>query len=68
LIATHFEKLTEVIINKDSRYRDLGMNGHDLLYTQQHYVEKLLRNAYKFHDRNLMSLRWTNYPELRIWL
>ncbi len=57
-----------MIINKDSRYRDLGMNGHDLLYTQQRYVEKLLRNAHKFHDRNLMSLHWTNFPELRIWL
>jgi hypothetical protein len=41
LIATHFEKLTEMIINKDSRYRDLGMNGHDLLYTQQRYLASL---------------------------
>jgi hypothetical protein len=57
-----------MIINKDSCYRDLGMNGHDLLYNQQSYVEKLLRNENKFHDRNLMSLRWTNFPELCIWL
>ncbi|CAF1238388.1 unnamed protein product [Adineta steineri] len=68
LIGTHFEKLTEIIINKDSRYRDLGIHGHDLLRTQQRDIENLLRNAHKFHDRNRMSIHWTNYPELRIWL
>jgi hypothetical protein len=68
LIATHFEKLTEMIINKDSCYRALGIDGHDLLNTQQRYVENLLRNDHKFHDRNRMSIRWTNFPDLRIWL
>ncbi|CAF1034286.1 unnamed protein product [Adineta steineri] len=68
LIVTHFEKLTEMIINKDSRYRDLGIHGHDLLRTQQRDIENLLRNVHEFHDRNRMSIHWTNYPELRIWL
>ncbi|CAF3858132.1 unnamed protein product, partial [Rotaria sordida] len=46
LIVTHFEKLTEIIINKDSDYRHLGIHGHDLLSTQQRYVENLLRIKY----------------------
>ncbi|CAF4198862.1 unnamed protein product [Rotaria sp. Silwood2] len=68
LIVTHFEKLAEIIINKDSHYRHLGIHGHDLLSTQQRYVENLLRSYHKLHDPNRTSILWTNFPDLRIWL
>ncbi|CAF3854305.1 unnamed protein product [Rotaria sp. Silwood1] len=68
LIVTHFEKLAEIIINKDSHYRHLGIHGHDLLSTQQRYVENLLRSFHKLHDPNRTSILWTNFPDLRIWL
>ncbi|CAF3999389.1 unnamed protein product [Rotaria sp. Silwood1] len=68
LIVTHFEKLAEIIINKDSHYRHLGIDGHDLLSTQQRYVENLLRSFHKLHDPNRTSILWTNFPDLRIWL
>lgn len=68
LIVTHFEKLAEIIINKDSHYRHLGIHGYDLLFTQQRYVENLLRSIHKLHDPNRTSILWTDFPELRIWL
>jgi hypothetical protein len=68
LIVTHFEKLAEIIINKESNYRHVVIHGDDLLYTQQRYVENLLRSIHKVHDPNRTSILWTSFPELRIWL
>ena len=68
LIVSHFEKLVEIIINKDSYYRHSNIHGYDLLSTQQHYVENLLRSIHKLHDPNRTSILWTNFPDLRIWL
>ncbi|CAF2123836.1 unnamed protein product [Rotaria magnacalcarata] len=67
-IVTHFEQLTEFIINKGSNSRHLGVQGIELLRTQQQYMESFLRNIDKLRDSNRTSITWTHFTEFRIWL
>jgi hypothetical protein len=67
LIVTHFEDLVEVIINKNSRYRN-EREGFNMLFSEQKCIENILRNSTKLCDPNRTNIFWTYYPELRIWL
>ncbi|CAM4904729.1 unnamed protein product [Rotaria socialis] len=67
-IVTHFEQLTEFIINKGSNYRHLGVRGIELLRSQKQYMENFLRNIDKLRDSNRTSITWNHFTEFRIWL
>ncbi len=67
-LATYFEELVEIIINKDSTYRRNGVKGLGALLSQQKYINNLLRNTPKFRDRNRTNIVWNGYTEMKIWL
>jgi hypothetical protein len=67
-IVTHFEQLVEVIINKGSHNRHHGNRDLEILFTQQKYIENLLRNIAKLRDSNRTNIFWTHFTELQIWL
>jgi hypothetical protein len=67
-IVTHFEQLIELIINKGSHNRHHGNVNLEILFTQQKYIENLLRNIPKLCDSSRTNIFWTHFTELQIWL
>jgi hypothetical protein len=67
-IVICFEQMVELTINKGSHCRHHGIQGFQILRTQQKTIENFLRNTIKLCDPNRTHIFWTCYSELQIWL